>query len=83
VFYLRGDHVTNLSIRVYGFLTGLGRREEGQDLIEYALIGGLVAVAVIAAFALLGGSTGPVAAMIDNIGDCIDFESGTACDIDI
>jgi Flp pilus assembly pilin Flp len=75
--------VTNFSIKVHAFLTGLIRREEGQDLIEYALIGGLVAVAVIAAFALLGGSTGPVADMVQNIGDCIDFESSTSCDIDI
>lgn len=75
--------MTNLSIKIYGFLTGLLRREEGQDLIEYALIGGLVAVAVIAAFVLLGGSTGPVASMVNNIGHCIDFESSTNCDIDI
>jgi Flp pilus assembly pilin Flp len=75
--------MTNLSIKIYGFVTGLLRRDEGQDLIEYALIGGLVAVAVVAAFVLLGGSDGPVDAMVGNIGDCIDFESGTACDIDI
>jgi Flp pilus assembly pilin Flp len=75
--------MTNLSIKIYGFVTGLLRRDEGQDLIEYALIGGLVAVAVVAAFVLLGGSDGPVNAMVSNIGDCIDFESGTACDIDI
>jgi Flp pilus assembly pilin Flp len=75
--------MTNLSIKIYGFVTGLFRREEGQDLIEYALIGGLVAVAVVAAFVLLGGSDGPVDAMITNIGDCIDFEDGTNCDINI
>jgi hypothetical protein len=42
-----------------------------------------VAVAVVAAFVLLGGSDGPVDAMITNIGDCIDFEDGTNCDINI
>jgi Flp pilus assembly pilin Flp len=77
--------MTNLSIKIYGFVTGLLRRDEGQDLIEYALIGGLVAVAVIAAFVLLGGTTGPVATMIDNIGDCIDFEggAGSECNINV
>ncbi|GIV68106.1 Flp family type IVb pilin [Caldilinea sp.] len=32
------------------------KREEGQDLIEYALIAGLLALAAVAALTLLGGS---------------------------
>ena len=71
--------MTNLSIKLYGFLTGLLRREDGQDLIEYALIGGLVAVAMIGLYAAFSSDVG---SMIGNIGDCIDFES-TPCDLDI
>jgi Flp pilus assembly pilin Flp len=72
--------MTNLSIKIYGFVTGLFRREEGQDLIEYALIGGLAAVALIGLYAVFNAD---VSSMINNIGDCIDFESTTSCDIDI
>lgn len=74
--------MTNLSIKVYGFLTGLLRREEGQDLIEYALIGGLIAIAIIGAFVAFGGTDGFVQDMVDNIGACIDFD-GDDCDISI
>jgi Flp pilus assembly pilin Flp len=72
--------VTNISIKVYGFVTGLFRREEGQDLIEYALIGGLIAIALIGAFALLDT---PLNTMVTEIGECIDFQSGTGCNIHI
>ncbi|MBC7263106.1 MAG: Flp family type IVb pilin [Chloroflexi bacterium] len=39
----------------YALLNWL-RREEGQDLTEYALIIGLIVVVAIAAVALLGGN---------------------------
>jgi Flp pilus assembly pilin Flp len=72
--------VTNLAINLYSRLMGLLRREEGQDLIEYALIGGLVAVALLAAFVLLDT---PVQTMVTEVGECIDFQSDTGCNIGI
>lgn len=53
--------------------------ERGQDLIEYALLGGLIAGALLAA-AVLTGLTGAVSDMANGIGDCIDFDSSTACE---
>lgn len=52
------------------------RDERGQDLIEYALLGGLIAVALMAAGLLL---TAPIADMATGIGRCIDFDSSTVC----
>ena len=54
----------------------LPRSERGQDLIEYALLGGLLAVAIMAAVLLLNQ---PLADMAAGIGRCIDFNSGTPC----
>jgi Flp pilus assembly pilin Flp len=56
-------------------MMGLLRREEGQDLIEYALLGGLIAAAILGASALF---TDQLEAMVDGIGECIDFDS-VAC----
>lgn len=55
------------------------RGERGQDLLEYALLGGLIAAAIIAVIAL-GTMTGAITDMAAAIGDCIDFDSTTACD---
>ena len=52
--------------------------ESGQDLIEYAMLGGLIALA-LAAVAVLAGLTGAVTDMADGIGNCIDFNKGTTC----
>lgn len=54
------------------------RSERGQDLIEYALLGGLIAGALLAV-AVLTGMTTAVTSMANGIGDCIDFDSTTAC----
>ncbi len=51
--------------------------ERGQDLLEYALLGGLIAAAIIAV-AFLGVMTGAVEGMAQGIADCIDFDSGVA-----
>lgn len=53
------------------------RSERGQDLLEYALLGGLIAAAIVAVLALM---TGKLNTMITNIGNCIDFTSSTNCD---
>ena len=53
------------------------RSERGQDLIEYALLGGLIAGALLAA-AVLTGMTTAVTGMATGIGECIDFD-GVDC----
>jgi Flp pilus assembly pilin Flp len=53
-------------------------REDGQDLIEYALLGGLIAAALVAVGVLLALTNG-VTDMANGIGDCIDFDNATAC----
>lgn len=53
------------------------RSERGQDLIEYALLGGLIAGALLAA-AVLTGMTNAISGMATGIGECIDFD-GTDC----
>ncbi len=39
---------------MYSYLLGLVKEEEGQGMVEYALIIGLVVIIVIAVLALLG-----------------------------
>ena len=54
------------------------RHERGQDLIEYAVLTGLIAVSLLA----VGTLTGLTSAVIDmgtGIGYCIDFNPSTSC----
>ncbi len=53
------------------------RRESGQDLIEYAMLGGLIAIALIGAGLVFGPA---LTGMAEGIGFCIDFDAGTDCD---
>jgi Flp pilus assembly pilin Flp len=52
--------------------------ERGQDLLEYALLGGLLAAALVTGFALFAGD---ITVMTDAIADCIDFDNsvGSGC----
>ena len=59
-------------------LTG-ERAEGGQTLLEYALIGGFIAAALIAAFSLTIW-TGALNNMVTNIANCVDFDGSTACE---
>lgn len=54
------------------------RTERGQDLLEYALLGGLIAAAIVAVIAL-GTMTNAITSMASGISDCIDFDSATNC----
>lgn len=54
------------------------RRENGQDLIEYAMLSGLIA-ATLVGLAVLAAYSGALTSMATGIGNCIDFNSGTAC----
>ena len=58
----------------------LHRDERGQDLIEYALLGGLIALTLMAGGVLLA-LTGALQDMAAGIGNCIDFDSsaGSVC----
>ena len=51
--------------------------EGGQDLIEYALLGGMIALAIIGVTAAF--LTGALTSMVNGIGACVDFNQGTAC----
>jgi Flp pilus assembly pilin Flp len=55
------------------------RSERGQDLLEYALLGGLIAAAVIAVIGL-AVMDNTLTGMVNGIGRCIDFDSTTDCD---
>jgi Flp pilus assembly pilin Flp len=71
--------VTNLSIAVYAWFQNVllsAREEKGQDLLEYALLGGLIAAGIVAVLVLFGGF---ITDMVTNIGHCIDFASSTTC----
>jgi Flp pilus assembly pilin Flp len=56
----------------------LPKGEQGQDLIEYALLSGLIAAAIVAVIAL-GVMTGAITDMANGIGDCVDFDAGSVC----
>ena len=73
--------MSELAIRIHAWvstkLASLRDDERGQDLIEYALFGGLIAMGIAAAAAAAFYS-GAVNAMAQGIGECIDFD-GVAC----
>ena len=52
--------------------------EQGQDLIEYAMLGGLIALAIIGVGVL--ALTGALNDLFNGIGNCVDFDSTTSCD---
>jgi len=52
--------------------------DHGQDLIEYAMLGGLIAVGMMV-LAATGILTGAISGMATGIGHCIDFSSSTDC----
>ena len=68
-------------LRAMTAVSGLRARlseDRGQDLLEYALLGGLIAGAIIAV-AALGIMTGAIDGMAAAIADCIDFDNATGC----
>lgn len=46
--------LTQLYFNVYNYLNNLFRREEGQDLAEYAILLGIIAVLVIVTILTIG-----------------------------
>jgi Flp pilus assembly pilin Flp len=53
------------------------RDERGQDLIEYSMLGGLLAGAIVAVSYLV--LTGAIDSMFTGIGNCIDWQGDTTC----
>lgn len=73
------DIINTALVRAMLALSGVKARlaeERGQDLLEYALLGGLIAMAIVAVALTM---TNALSAMITNIGYCIDFNNGTSC----
>ena len=72
-------YINTALVRMMSAVSGLRARmseERGQDLLEYALLGGLIAVALLAFGVLF---TPFLATMASGIGSCIDFTSATTC----
>ncbi len=65
--------LTDISIRIYSAITGLLRREEGQDLVEYAVLVGFIGIA--AGLALLAFMPGPLGTFKTEIANCITFSA--------
>ncbi len=75
------DLMNTALLRAVTALSGLRARlgeERGQDLLEYALLGGLIAAAITAA-AVVAAMSGALTGMADGISGCIDFDSATSC----
>ena len=53
------------------------RGERGQDLIEYGLLAGLIALAIIGVSVI--AFSGTLDNMVTGIGYCIDFNNTTSC----
>ena len=60
------DAFTWALVRVQNTVAGLREREEGQALVEYALIISLVSIVAIAALTILGGKVKGVFENIDS-----------------
>jgi hypothetical protein len=80
--------VTELSIRIHMFVTSAIasfiediKRDDGQDLIEYALFGGLLATIIIAIAAIMIATPAlnPVKTLLSGLSGCVDFNTTTPC----
>ncbi|EDT42570.1 Flp family type IVb pilin [Burkholderia ambifaria] len=52
------------------------KEEDGVTAIEYGLIAGLIAVAIVAGVTSIGGSLGT---MFTNLGTCVTTRTAAAC----
>jgi pilus assembly protein Flp/PilA len=52
--------MNTMLLKLYVKFQDLKNREEGQDLIEYALLAGLIALGATAAITSIGGSVGTI-----------------------
>ena len=49
--------------------------ERGQDVLEYAMLGGVIAMAILL---IVGAFSGALGAMVAGIERCIDFDRGAS-----
>jgi len=61
---------------VQSTITNLRSDERGQDTLEWVLMSGLIAAAIVGVLALFSGK---LTTMVNNVGDCLDFTSSTTC----
>jgi Flp pilus assembly pilin Flp len=52
------------------------RSERGQDTLEWAMLGGVVAIAILGAYLILGGA---INALLGGVSACVDFDGVTPC----
>ncbi len=64
--------VLSVTARIQNFMAVL-KEERGQDLMEYAILGG--AIAVVAAIALFAITPGAFALMTSTIQKCVTFQN--------
>ena len=76
--------LTNLSIRLFVYaqataqatINNLRSGERGQDTLEWVLMSGLIAAAIVGVLVLFGDK---LKTMVANVGNCLDFTSSTTC----
>ena len=64
-------------LNVYTWILTHLRRERGQDLVEYAMLSGLIAAAIVAVGIIV--FSGALTSMATGISSCIDFTATTTC----
>ncbi len=75
--------LTDLSIRVVAFVQTAvsqlhehSKDERGQDTLEWVLMSGLIAAAIVGVLLLFSSA---LQTMVKNVGNCLDFDSSTPC----
>jgi Flp pilus assembly pilin Flp len=75
--------MSELAIRIHAWVSNsiasLRDDERGQDLIEYAMFGGLIAGTLVT-LGVLAAYSGAITAMANGISNCVDFNGATVCD---
>jgi len=71
--------VNDVFLKVLIGMQELGRHlrsERGQDTLEWAMLSGLVAIAILGVLAVL---TGALTSLMNGISACVDFNGLTPC----
>ena len=67
---------TTVATYVSMLVEKLHRDERGQDTLEWTMITGLMAVAILA---MVGIFTGALTSFANGVQNCVDFDAATAC----